>query len=82
VAELLQRLGQVELLEGEDLRGDLAEDRGLAPVVVEVVAAEAREAGDLVGEVEVLAFEEILPARGGQISLRSASMPSASSGGR
>jgi len=34
VAELLQRLGQVERGERDDLRGNLAEDGGLAPVVV------------------------------------------------
>ena len=58
VAELLQRLGELELVEGEDLGRDLPEHGGLAPVVVEVVAAEAGETRDLVGEVEILALED------------------------
>ena len=62
VAELLDGLRELQLLEGEDLRGDLAEHRGLPPVVVEEVPAEPRESRDLVGEVQVLALEEVLPA--------------------
>jgi hypothetical protein len=62
VAEFLQRLGEAELGEGQDFRRDLAEDGGLAPVIVEVVGAEAGEALDLVGEIEILFLEELLPA--------------------
>ena len=54
--------GSLQLLEGEDLRRNLAEHRRLAPVIVEEVPAEPREPGDLVGEVQVPAFEEVLPA--------------------
>ena len=43
MAEFLQRLGQLEIVEGKNLRRNLAEDRRLAPVVVEIVAAETRE---------------------------------------
>jgi hypothetical protein len=68
VAELLDRLGQLQLLEGEDLHGDLAEHGGLAPVVVEEVAAESREAGDLVGEVEVLVSRKSFQRLSGTIS--------------
>ena len=65
VAEFFQRFGELERVEGKNFCRDLAEDGGLAPVIVKVIAAETGEAGDLVGEIEVLAVEEIGPAFGG-----------------
>ena len=62
VAEFFEGLGEFEFVEGEDLGRDLAEDGGLAPVVAKEVGAEAGETGDLVGEVEVAAFEKFSPA--------------------
>ena len=62
VAQFLQRLGQVELIKGENLGGNLPEYARLSPVVVEEVAAETGDAGNFVREIEVLGFEKLLPA--------------------
>ena len=59
MTKLLQRLGQLEVLERHDLRRNLPEHRGLAPMVVEEVAAKPGEAVDLVREVEVVALEDV-----------------------
>ena len=61
VAELLERLGEIEFFEGENLSGNLAEDGRLSPVIVEVVAPETREAFHLISEVEILVSEKIFP---------------------
>ena len=61
VAELEDLPGQPHVLGGHDLGGDDAEDAAYALAVAEEVAAEARHAGDLVGEVGVVALLE-LPA--------------------
>ena len=50
---------QPELFGGEDLRGDDAEDRAGAAAIGEHVRAEARQAGDLVGEVGVVPIGEL-----------------------
>ena len=60
-AQLQNRGGEAELFGGEDLRRNHAED-GAAPLAVhEQVRAEARETGDLVGEVGVVPLLELLP---------------------
>ena len=51
----MHRRRQAELLGGQDLGRDLAEDRRVPAPVLEHVAAEARDARDLVGEVGVVA---------------------------
>jgi hypothetical protein len=59
VAEFLQRLGQ---LQGPRTKGSSPGSGGRrrpAPVVVEEIAAEAGDAGDLVRQVEVLALQKI-----------------------
>ena len=61
VAEALQLLAESELFDRDDLRRDDAEDRAGAVVVAERVAAEARDAGDLVGEVGVVELLVLLP---------------------
>jgi hypothetical protein len=58
--ERVQRGGQAELLERLDLLGDDAEDRAYGLALEVDVDAEAREAGDAVGEVELPLDLEVL----------------------
>ncbi len=60
VAELEDLLGEAHLLGGHDLGRDLAEHAAHPLAVQEEVAAEARQARDLVGEVGVVAALELL----------------------
>ncbi len=60
LAEALDDRRQRELLEGQDLRRDLAHDRGDAVAVAEDVHAEPRRAGQRVGEVGVVLLRELL----------------------
>ena len=59
LAEVEDVRRQAELLGGEDLRRDDAEDGAGALAVHEHVGAEARQPGDLVGEVGVVARLEL-----------------------
>jgi hypothetical protein len=61
-AEIHARLRQSQLLGGDDLDRDLAHDAADAVPVLEHVHAEAREAGDFVGEVRIAQLGEVLLA--------------------
>ncbi len=59
-AQVLDHLGQPELLEGQDLARDLPQRRAEAVRLAEDVDAEAREARHRVGEVDVQLLPELL----------------------
>src|SRR4051794_4419872 len=61
VTEFLQRLGQLEFVERKNLCGDLPENGGLAPMIIKKVAAESRDAGNFVGEIEIFTLEKFVP---------------------
>ena len=52
-------MGDLHLLDGHDLRRDLAENRGDAHAIPECVGAEARAAGNLVRVVGVVRVAEL-----------------------
>ena len=62
MAEFLDHRRDAELLERGDLRRDEPEDGAVAVGLLEEIAAEARVLIHLVGEVEIAAFLEALPA--------------------
>ena len=62
IADGLEHLGQFEFVDGLDPARDLPQYAAHAVVVVQVVAAEAGDAGDLVREVEVVFGEVFFPA--------------------
>ncbi len=64
VAEGFDDLGNAEVLERFDLGGDDPEDRAVAVGLLEVVAAKPVVLVHFVGEIEVAAFLEPLPALG------------------
>ena len=57
---LFQDRRQTEVVRGQDLRGDLPEHRADAIPLLEEIGAEARDAGDLVSEVDVAGLFEDL----------------------
>jgi hypothetical protein len=65
IGELRDRGRQLELLGGEDLLGDDPEHRARAVLLHEIVGAEARHAGQAVGEVEVAGGLVLGPLLGG-----------------
>ena len=60
LGELFHDRRQAQLFGREDLRGNLAEDRGNAVLLVEEVGAETGHAGNFVAEVDVAGFFEDL----------------------
>src|SRR5207245_1113964 len=57
-AEAGEELGQVQVLEGRNVLGDMAQDGANVPLAEEDVDAEAADAGHGMGEVHLLAFHE------------------------
>src|SRR5438105_325900 len=64
--DLLEDLRQRELVDGRNLHRDDAEDHPDGAALLERVAAEAAEAGDAVGEVDLAVLLELFPVPGRQ----------------
>ena len=70
IADLLDHLRQPELLESEDLVGDLPVDGGRRAALIEDVRAEARETLDAERNVELEVFLETMLLRVGEHRVR------------
>jgi hypothetical protein len=66
VGQGLDRLREVQVLDGDDLFRNDAEDRAAAVLLEQEVGAEAGDARQAVGEVEVAARLVLLPVRRGR----------------